>query len=118
RFLMDHGRLSEAEKVWTDASRRFPDVNALRYDLAICREKLGDIAGAEAAARDALAHDPENPTALNFLGYLLADHNLKLDEAAGLIQKALQRDPDNGAYLDSLGWVYYRLGRLTEAREQ
>jgi tetratricopeptide (TPR) repeat protein len=118
RFLQDHDRLNEAEKTWSAASQHFPDVNALRFDLALCREKLGDIPGAEAAARDALAHDPDNPTALNFLGYLLADHNLKLDEAAGLIQKALRQDPDNGAYLDSLGWVYYRLGRLTEAREQ
>ena len=68
--------------------------------------------------RDVLAREPENPTALNFLGYLFADHNRKLDEAVDLIQRALARDPDNGAYLDSLGWAYYRLGRLEDARTQ
>ena len=55
--------------------------------------------------------------ALNFLGYLLADHDRRLRPEA-LILKALVHDPDNGAYIDSLGWVYYRLGRLPEARIQ
>ena len=58
----------------------------------------------------------DNPTALNFLGYLLADHNRRLDEAEGLIRRAVEQEPDNGAFLDSFGWVYYRLGRLQEAR--
>jgi len=64
-----------------------------------------------------LAREPDNPTALNFLGYLLADHNRNLQEAVGLIRRALELDPDNGAFLDSLGWAYYRLGRLEDARQ-
>ena len=90
----------------------------LAFDLAQCRERIGDIAGAEAAVRDVLRREPNNPTALNFLGYLWADHNRNLDQAVELIARALALDPDNGAYIDSLGWAYYRLGRLAEARVQ
>ncbi len=81
------------------------------------REKLGDLSGAEAAVRDVLARQPEHPAALNALGYLWADHDRNLEEAVRMIQKALETDPENGAYLDSLGWAYYRLGRLQDARE-
>ncbi len=110
--------LSEAERAWRAAAERFPGVSGFAFDLALCREKLGDLEGAERAVRDVLAREPENATALNFLGYLFADHNRNLQEAVGLIQRALSLDPDNGAYLDSLGWAYYRLGRLAEARAQ
>ncbi|HEY3215928.1 MAG TPA: tetratricopeptide repeat protein [Candidatus Eisenbacteria bacterium] len=109
-------RLAEAERVWSEAAAHFPTVNGLAFDLAVCREKLGDLPGAEYAVRDVLAREPDNPSALNFLGYLFADHARNLDEALGLIRRALAFDPDNGAYLDSLGWAYYRLGRLEEAR--
>ena len=84
--------------------------------LAYCRERLGDVEGAVSAVREVLARDPENGSALNTLGYLFADHNRDLAEAEDLVARALAHDPDNGAYLDSRGWVYYRLGRLAEAR--
>jgi tetratricopeptide (TPR) repeat protein len=66
--------------------------------------------------RDVLAREPDDPAALNFLGYLWADHDRNLQQAVTYIRRALEQDPDNGAYLDSLGWAYYRLGRLEEAR--
>jgi Tfp pilus assembly protein PilF len=68
--------------------------------------------------RDALAHAPDFPGALNFLGYLLADNARELPEALSMIRRALDQDPGNGAYVDSYGWVLYRLGRLEEARVQ
>lgn len=52
---------------------------------------------------------------MNYLGYELADRNIRLDEAYAMVKKALDLDPGNGAYMDSLGWVYYRQGKLTEA---
>ncbi len=52
---------------------------------------------------------------MNYLGYMLADRDVRLDEAQKLISRALELEPDNGAYLDSLGWVYYRLNRLDDA---
>ena len=48
---------------------------------------------------------------------MLADRNVKLPEALALVTKALDKDPNNGAYLDSLGWVYYKMNRLPEAEE-
>jgi tetratricopeptide (TPR) repeat protein len=111
-------RREEAEKVWAETARRFPKHNGVAFDLAACREKLGDLAGAETAVRDVLQREPDNPTALNFLGYLWADHDRNLEQAVEMISRALGQDPDNGAYLDSLGWAFYRLGRLTEAQAQ
>ncbi|MCX6635303.1 MAG: tetratricopeptide repeat protein, partial [Acidobacteria bacterium] len=71
-------------------------------------EKLKQYDAAETEFRKVLALNPGNASALNYLGYMLADRNVRLSEAQQLIQKALDRDPNNGAYLDSLGWVYYR----------
>ncbi|MGH7731240.1 MAG: tetratricopeptide repeat protein, partial [Candidatus Eiseniibacteriota bacterium] len=118
RFYEHEKRDAEAEKAWAEAVARFPRQNGLVFDLAACRERIGDLAGAEAAVRDVLQREPNNPTALNFLGYLWADHGRHLDEAVEMIARALAQDPDNGAYIDSLGWAYYRLGRLSEARVQ
>jgi tetratricopeptide (TPR) repeat protein len=110
------GRPRDAEPVWAESQRRFPGLSSVSLDLALCREKLGDLNGAEVAVRDVLAREPENPVALNFLGYLLADHDRNLSEAVQLILKALALEPDNAAFIDSLGWAYFRLGKLPEAR--
>jgi tetratricopeptide (TPR) repeat protein len=61
--------------------------------------------------------DPENSGALNYLGYMLADRNVRLEEAHKLVSKAVELEPQNGAYLDSMGWVYYRQNRLEEAAD-
>ena len=66
----------------------------------------------EASFRDLLKIDPDNASALNYLGYMFADRSVHLEEAHDLIQKALDLEPNNGAYLDSLGWVYYRQEKL------
>jgi tetratricopeptide (TPR) repeat protein len=72
---------------------------------------------AEGEFRAALAIDPKNPMTLNYLGYMLADHDMKLDEALALIQKAVELDPQNYAYLDSLGWAYFKVGKYNLAEE-
>ncbi len=118
RLYQGEKRWAEAEPVWTEAVGRFPAVAALGLDLAYCREQLGKLDGSEGAVRDVLKREPTNPAALNFLGYLLADHNRRLEEAESLIQRAVDQEPDNGDFLDALGWVYYRLGRFQEARVQ
>ena len=79
------------------------------------RQKKYDLA--EEMFRKVLAGDPQNATALNYLGYMLADRGVKLDEALGMIKKAVDLDPANGAYLDSLGWAYFRLGKYDMAEE-
>ncbi|HET7208121.1 MAG TPA: tetratricopeptide repeat protein [Terriglobales bacterium] len=72
---------------------------------------------AEAAFRQILTADPQNSMTLNYLGYMLADRGVRLEEALGYIKKATELDPANGAYLDSLGWVYYKLGKYDLAEE-
>lgn len=75
--------------------------------------------------KKAIEYNPENAMAYNYLGYLYADRNINLDESISLIEKALLLSPFNGAYLDSLGWAFYRKGdlelalkRLLQAEEQ
>src|SRR6185369_13360425 len=72
---------------------------------------------AEELFKKVVANDPNNAAALNYLGYMLADHNTRLEEALNYIRKAVQLDPQNGAYLDSLGWAYYHLGNYTQSEE-
>jgi tetratricopeptide (TPR) repeat protein len=73
---------------------------------------------AEAEFRQVLKMNPQNSSALNYLGYMLADRNVRLQEALDMIRKAVDLEPNNGAFLDSLGWVYFRLNRLDDAAEQ
>ncbi len=80
-------------------------------------ERAKRYADAEVQFKKVLASDPEHASALNYLGYMLADQNLELDAALGYIKKAVDLDPANGAYLDSLGWVYFRLGKYDLAEE-
>ena len=65
----------------------------------------------------AIELDPENGNALNSLGFILADTGKDPRKAVEYCRRALRRQPDNPAYLDSLGWAYYRLGRPDEARD-
>ena len=67
--------------------------------------------------RKVLSTDPRNAMALNYLGYMLADRGVRLDEALNLIKKAVQQEPQNGAYLDSLGWAYFKMGNYELAEE-
>jgi tetratricopeptide (TPR) repeat protein len=70
----------------------------------------------ETAMRESFRLEPDHAPALNFLGYSLAERNERLDEALELIQRALAVDAWDGAYLDSLGWVYFQMGLLDDAR--
>jgi tetratricopeptide (TPR) repeat protein len=66
---------------------------------------------AEAAFKQVLSTDPLYSPAANYLGYMLADRGVRLEESLQYIQKALQLDPANPAYLDSLGWAYFKMSR-------
>jgi len=80
-------------------------------------ERQKRYADAEMEFKKVIASDPQHAMALNYLGYMLADQNMKLDEALGYIKRAVDIDPTNGAYLDSLGWAYFRLGKFEMAEE-
>ncbi|MGH9687812.1 MAG: tetratricopeptide repeat protein [Candidatus Acidiferrales bacterium] len=72
---------------------------------------------AEAQYKKVLGVNPDNAEGLNDYGYMLADRGVRVTEATSLIQRALKQDPSNGAYLDSLGWAYFKQNRLTQAEQ-
>ena len=106
--------LTEAEKL----SESQGEKEGVWFMRGAMFEKMKNIDAAEAEFKKVLATSPDNAGALNYLGYMLADRNVRLPEALGYINKALEQDPFNGAYLDSLGWVYFRMGRFSEAETQ
>jgi Flp pilus assembly protein TadD len=77
------------------------------------RQKFYD--RAEVEFKKALDANPRNAPVLNYYGYMLGDLGIRLDEAEALVQRALKEEPHSGAYLDSLGWIYFRENKLTEA---
>ncbi len=113
--LSDVERYAEAEAVVQEALRRDPHNNGLLIQLSVIQERLGRFAEAEATLRQVLERDADNATALNNLGYYLAERGERLEEALELIRRAVNIEPTNGAFLDSLGWVYFQLGNLDEA---
>ena len=104
--LKDKGRAVQAME---GAYQRAPKDDRVLFSLAATYEQAGQLDRAEKSFRDLLVRDPSHAPALNYLGYMLANNNRKLADAVSLITRALVEDPDNPAYLDSLGWAYYRL---------
>jgi tetratricopeptide (TPR) repeat protein len=95
-----------------------PDHVDANYFTGMVYQVLGNFEQAESYLRKTIVLAPEREESYNALGYLFAEYGTKLDEAVELIQKALQRSPENGAYLDSLGWVYFKQGNLDAALTQ
>jgi tetratricopeptide (TPR) repeat protein len=85
--------------------------------LGAAYERAGKREKAVAELRRVVGIAPDFHPALNYLGYTLAEAGESLDEALKLTRRAVALDPDNGSYVDSLGWVYYQLGRHEQARE-
>ena len=113
--LQEADRIREADEVLAEAAARFPGSVDVAFQQGALLEQRQEYAGAEAAFRRVLAREPDHAPTLNYLGYMLADRGERLDEAVALIERALAIDPGNGAYLDSLGWAYYRQGRYRQA---
>ncbi len=109
----------DAHAAYSDALSGYPEDASIRwwllYSRGITSERLDEWDAAEADFRASLALNPGNPSVLNYLGYSLVDRGLKFDEALGMIETAVAARPDSGAIVDSLAWVYYKLGRYQEA---
>lgn len=98
------------------ASADSPEKNQIaNITLASAYHSAGDYASAENTLREILKDHPRNPIALNNLGYFLIEQNKNLEEAVNFIKQAVEIDPTNSSYLDSLGWAYFKLGKLGEA---
>ena len=87
----------------------------LHFQMGVVFEKQGRFDQSVAEFRRVIALDPKHAEAYNYVGYMLAEKGVRLDEAERLIQKALELEPENGYYIDSLGWAYYQQGRYAEA---
>ena len=107
----------EVLAVYADALRAHPGNVDLLYNRGLYYSGIGRYREMEADFRAVLKKDPDNANALNALGYMLAERNIRLQEARGYIEKALRKSPDSSAILDSMGWVLYRLGELDGARQ-
>ena len=121
QMYMQDKRFSDAEKILIRAEEKNPkealDKNRIKFQKATVYERQKDYDRAEAVFKELLKENPSNPVVLNYLGYMLADRGVRLDEAVRYVKEALVVDPRNGAYLDSLGWAYFKLNDLKNAEK-
>jgi len=92
------------------------EARQLRLKLVSTYSALGEDEKVVNELRKILASDPEFPAANNYLGYLYADKGIKPQEAVALIERALKAEPESGAYMDSLGWAYYKMGTANDEK--
>jgi len=115
QLLRDVKQYQTAYDLLAKATTTSPNDSDLIYDQAMVAEKLLRFDEMERLLRRLIVLKPDNQNAYNALGYSFADRKVKLDEARTLIQKALTLAPGDPFITDSLGWVEFRLGNMTEA---
>jgi tetratricopeptide (TPR) repeat protein len=111
------GAHSSAVAVLNEALKENPDDIALLYARALQHEQQDQFGAMEQDFQAILTLDPDNATTLNAFGYSLTNHTTRFEEALVLIDRANSLVPNDPAIMDSLGWVYFKLGRYTEARQ-
>ncbi len=109
-FYERQGRGRDAIALLKKALKASPNDESLLFTLGALYERSGDITASMNNMRQVLALNPDNANAMNFIGYTLADRGLDYDEAERLVKRALEFKPESGAFLDSMGWVYFRRG--------
>jgi tetratricopeptide (TPR) repeat protein len=117
RNLQRQGKPEEAIALLEEAVRARPEELSLRFALASAYEQVRRPEAGLAHLREVLKRQPDNAAAMNFLGYALAESGRDLAEAERLVKRALELKPDNGAFLDSMGWIYFRKGEVQKAIE-
>ncbi len=116
-FYQRARKYPEAEETLR-ASRALDERNLRAlFQLGAVLERQKRFDDAEVVFRQALAIESDSGPVLNYLGYMNADRGVRVEDALRLIEKALAKDPENGAYLDSFGWALYRLNRFAEAED-
>lgn len=116
-ILLDNNKLDEAERNVRKALQF--DTKNISYliTLSSIQDRGKKYKESEETLRYVLQLDPDNATALNNLGYFLTERNERLNEALGFIQRAVNIEPSNSSFLDSLGWIYYKMGNLEMAKK-
>ncbi len=115
QVLQSLERWQEVDKETAVAIDRFGENRDLIFTRAAALERLDQVEESEALFKQLVDTEPNDANAANYLGYMWADREVRLEEALELITRAVSLDPENSAYLDSLGWVHFRLGDLAEA---
>ncbi len=110
-------KYTDAEKVLRRAEDRKLDSERVKFQLGTIYERQKDFDRAESLFKELLKENPKNAVVLNYIGYMLADRGIRLEEAVKYVEEALTLDPDNGAYLDSLGWAFFKLNQLDKAEK-
>jgi len=117
---ISHNRLEEYEKAsvfFQKADSLSPNASHILFGLGSSLERIGQLDESIKVFERLLEIEPENDLVLNYLGYTLADRGIRLEEAKMMIEKALEKKPDNPAYIDSYGWVLFKLGEIDRAEE-
>ena len=114
-ILRDQGQTKQALDVLRQARERFPEAIPVLFQAGVLEHELGRRQEAIDLMERILTLDPEHAGAMNFIGYSLVEEQEELQRAYTLISKALDHDPNNGYYLDSLAWYYYQTGDLDKA---
>ena len=117
RLLQSRERYAEAIPVLEDLRESSPNRVQLLFWLGAAYERTSRYEEAEESFRALLEIDADFAPALNYLGYMWADLGRNLEDALELVERAVALEPDNGAYVDSLGWALFRLGRYDRARQ-
>jgi tetratricopeptide (TPR) repeat protein len=124
KILSDQKKFAEAAAFLEDGYQKHPDSIELMFLQGVYLEKAGNKEACVEVMEKVIAKDPKHSSGLNYLGYLFAESGKNLDRAEELIKKALEIKPNDGYYMDSLGWVYYQrkdypkaLETLTKANE-
>lgn len=110
-------RYQKALPFFQKQHKKDPKDSDLLFGLAVAYERSGDFDNAVTIFKKLLEINPKSAIVLNYLGYMYADKGINLKEAKDLIAKALEAEPDNAFYIDSMGWVFYKMDRFEEARE-
>jgi len=113
----DSNRGAQAVRVLQDGQAKFPAETGIAFELGAVLDKQKKYTESEAVFRQLLTKEPNNAAALNYLGYMLAERGERLSESVDYIKRALAIDPDNGSFLDSIGWAYFKGGNLDLALE-
>lgn len=108
QIYSDNKSYESAVELLEEAYKRHPHEIRFLFTKAVYLEKKGDYRGSVETLKEVIKKDEKHTSALNFLGYLYAERGENLEEAVRLIKKALELKPDDGFYLDSLGWVYFQ----------
>jgi tetratricopeptide (TPR) repeat protein len=111
------GDHAEAITLVSEALKSKPEEIDLQFELGSAYERAGQHENAEKAFLKILDKNPNHAATLNYLGYMWADRNVNLDRAAEMLTRAVEQEPRNGAYVDSLGWVFFRQGKLDLAEK-